>query len=410
MTKDRNMPLTDKLIIQVLAQLRPERCGVSDQAVSLAHEFESAFQINSAFVVVNSKEPCDLSFPRAYCGQSELLRACDSISKGRPSALLIHVSGYGYSADGAPSELADAIVEVKKSGRFRISVYFHELFADGMPWRSAFWHAHRQKRALRRIAEECDLIVTSNRHYAEWLHRETVRGSGIPVKIRPVFSNVGETQELRPMAHRTPAMVILGVAGSKQRAYRQLSEMGNSLWRLGIKEILDIGPEFDAPAELGGIPVKRMGLLPATQLARHLSESRFGFVPHPPFLLAKSSILACNVALGTIPLISVPFTGEMDGLKDGVHTVSPQTAEAVVASGLDNCSDAVWRWYSKHRLHVHAKTYAEWLVGSSMDSEPDEPATLAAVGGDDRISTARVSDDRGFDMLNSSQSRSKTIL
>ena len=371
------MPSSRKFIIQVLARLRPERCGVSDQAVSLANEFKTAFGIESTFVVVNSNERSELPFPQVHCTQSELLEACDAICKGQPATLLVHVSGYGYSRDGAPSQLADAIMEVRKSGRFRVVVYFHELFAGGMPWRSAFWHSRRQRKSLSRIANDCDLIVTSNRFFAEWL-RETVGKSEIPVKVKPVFSNVGETQELAPMSNRRPAMLILGLPGSRKRAYQQLSKMGKILNGLGIIEILDIGPEFDAPPSLSGIPVTRMGVLPAAQLARNILESRFGFVPHPPFLLAKSSILACYAALGAVPLVAESFNGEMDELKDGVHVLSPRTAEAAVAAGLDKCSAAVWRWYSGHRLHVHAETYAHWVIEPSMGAETAEPPTLNA--------------------------------
>jgi hypothetical protein len=129
-------------------------------------------------------------------------------------------------------------------------------------------------------------------------------------------------------------------------------------------EILDIGPEFNAraPRELNGLPVRRMGAPEAPELADLLSHSRFGFAPHDPPSLAKSSIFAGYCAHGTIPVLASAFPGEMDGLEDGVNLLSPRTAKAARESGLERCSNAAWRWYSNHNLRTHASRYVAWLM------------------------------------------------
>lgn len=352
---------TNRLLIQVVPRLKPGRCGVSDQAILLAGELKAAFGIDTAFVVLNSKEPCDVPFLAVHCAPSRLRQECLSLSEGRPGAILLHLSGYGYSADGAPTLLAEALANVRADGRFRIAVYFHELFATGMPWRSAFWYSRRQRKAVCRIAGECDLLVTSTRHHADWLEREPVRRTATPVRLLPVFSAAGETQEPVPAVRRESVMTVFGLAATRQRAYKELPELGSMLQGLGIRKIFDIGPDFDAPSELNGIPVRRMGALATADLAGLLSRSMLGFVPHAPFSLAKSSIFASYCAQGTVPVLAAHFSGEVDGLKDGVHLVSPQTANDVQASGLEQCSIEAWRWYSGHKLHVHAATYARWL-------------------------------------------------
>ena len=75
------MPATIPLLIQVVSQLKPERCGISDYAILLARELDSAFGIRTAFVVLNSTEPCDLPLPRVYCAPSQLLETCISLGK-----------------------------------------------------------------------------------------------------------------------------------------------------------------------------------------------------------------------------------------------------------------------------------------------------------------------------------------
>ena len=363
------MPPANRMLIQVVSQLKPARCGVSDQAILLAQELESSFNIGTAFVVLNSTEPCDLPFPRVYCPPSRLLEACTSLIKSHPGAILVHCSGYGYSPDGAPFMLAEALERVRATGQFRIGAYFHELYATGMPWRSAFWYTRRQKDAVCRIAKECDVIATSLTHFSDWLERRSMQGKVIPLQKMALFSNVGESLEIPPMSARQPVMAVFGLPSTRKASYRRLSQLGSMLNALGVEEILDIGPEFDAPLSLNGIPVRSRGVLSATDAASLLARSMFGFVPHPPFCLAKSSILACFCAFGTIPVLAESFERELDGLTDGLQLISPKTAKAALAAGLERSSAAAWDWYSGHRLHVHAETYSRLLL--------PQPATRA---------------------------------
>jgi hypothetical protein len=359
---------TNRLLIQVVAQLKPERCGVSDHAILLAQELEAAFQIRTAFVVLNSIEPCNVPYPRVYCAPSQLLEACDSLRKGQFAALLVHCSGYGYSRDGAPLILAEALERVRKSLRFPIAAYFHELYATGMPWKSAFWYTRRQQQAVRKIASACNLIATNSTRHLQWLEQEAMPGGVPAVRLLPMFSNVGESREQPTLCGRRPALVVFGLADTRRKAYARLAALGKLLHALGVEEIVDAGPEFDVSPELGGIPIRRMGVLAAPDLAGILSQSMFGFVQHEPFGLAKSGVFAGLCALGVVPVIAKTFSGEVDGLRDGVQAVSPKTAGAAANGGLEQCSVAAWTWYSGHRLHIHAAEYAAWMDGLAAEA------------------------------------------
>ena len=124
---------------------------------------------------------------------------------------------------------------------------------------------------------------------------------------------------------------------------------------------MDIGPGFEPPSEVGGIPVKQRGELSAAEIARQFSQLTFGYVSCTPLFLAKSGVFAGYSAHGVIPVIAQHFRGEIDGLKDGVHVLSPQTAKTVEPAGLEAGSIAIWHWYARHRLHDHASMYAHWL-------------------------------------------------
>lgn len=175
-------------------------------------------------------------------------------------------------------------------------------------------------------------------------------------------------------------MAVFGLPGTRQMAYRKLATRTGMLHDLGVKEILDIGPEFDAPAELNGIPVRHTGALAAPDLANLLSHSTFGFAPYDPPTLAKSSAFAGYCAHGTIPVLASTFPGEIDGLKDGVNVMSPQTAKVAQEVGLERCSIAAWRWYQGHGLAVHAATYARWLGRLETNAAGDLQKTTAGNG------------------------------
>ena len=349
------------LLLQVVSRLTPGRCGVSDQAVLLAGELRRVFGIETAYLVLNSSEPSGVLDPVSYCLPAQLLANALQLTGGRPGAILVHMSGYGYAPDGAPARVAEALAEVRASGKFDLAAYFHELYASGMPWRSAFWDARKQQRVMRQVASQCGLIVTSIGRHVAWLERQARTLALPPVQWLPVFSAAGEATNRRPVPQRDPALVVFGLAGTRRQAYRQLRTRMQMLDALGVEEILDVGSPCEIPERIGRIAVKPMGRLATEELGPLFAQSAFGYVPHPHYCLGKSSIFASYTAQGTIPVTAQPFTGEFDGLRDGVHLVSSRTAPEVRDSGLDACSQAAWNWYNAHRLRVHAELYARWM-------------------------------------------------
>jgi len=356
---------TGRLLIQVLPQLKPTRCGVSDLALLLARELNRGFGIRTAFVVLNSDVRSDVPYPVIHCAPAQLLESILKHGGGQACSILVHVSGYGYSSDGAPMLLADALEEVKEDGRFKTASYFHEISASGPPWTSAFWHAGRQKRAVRRIAEASDLLVTNIGANARLLAREIGSQASSSIQILAVLAASGESVAPIPVRERARIMAVFGLPASRRRAYTELATLPEFLHEVGIQEIVDIGASLDVPKAVHGIPVRRRGELGVTELAEEISNAMCGYVSYAAICLGKSSIFATYCAQGTIPLIAKPFDGEVDGLRDGVQVLSPATARRTVESGLDRCSHEAWKWYAGHNVRIHAETYARWMNQSA---------------------------------------------
>lgn len=348
----------ERLLIQVVPRLTPTRCGVTDHAVTLAGALRSSFGVETAFVIVNSYERCELPHRIAHCSPGRLLQCCRTLSGKRRSALLVHVSGYGYSSDGAPKALANALAQVRDSGHFAIGAYFHELYYQRCtPWKKAFWYSHKQRREVMRIAEVCDTVLTNTTHHGSWL--QNVKQSDAKLHVLPVFSNIGESADFPTWNQRSPALIVFGQTDTRQQAYEKLKHLSAVLERLGIREILDVGAEADAPEKVGALEVRRMGRMPAAELGSLISSTQFGFVRFAPNGMAKSSVMAALCALGAVPVLAESFEGEIDGISDGTQVITPNSVER---ASFADCSRAAWQWYQQHNVNAHARAYADWLA------------------------------------------------
>lgn len=352
------------LLIQVVAQLKPGRCGVSDYALRLAGELSTGFGIAAAFAVVNSTDSYQTEYPRIFGAASDLPAMCEAVSHGVSGGILVHLSGYGYSKDGAPKELAAALAKIKRGGRYPIAVCFHELFASAMPWRKAFWHSRRQRLVLGEIARLGDVLVTNNLEQAAWLDNVPAKSTSEPIRVLPVFSNAGEARTLTPFIDRRPVMVVFGLPSTRQRAYRELHSLATAIERLGIEEIVDIGPKLCAPRSVGGIAVRELGVLPASEVDSLLSEARFGFVAYPAKHLGKSGVFASFCAHGVVTILADAFSGQFDGVRHAEQLVSLRRAILMRPAELQHCSEAAARWHAGHCARIHAEHYSRWLAGS----------------------------------------------
>jgi hypothetical protein len=354
---------TNRLLIQVVPRLTPGKCGVADHAILLANQLKQAHGIQTVFIVLNSTQKYDSEFKAIYCSTEDIKDACLSVAHSAKIALLLHLSGYGYSQDGAPVRLARAISTVQGTGRFQIATYFHELYYKNLtPWKKAFWNSRRQKKS---IAEQSNLLLTSIHLYEKWIIRNTARMPARPIHVMPVFSTIGEVLAFNPVANRNLEMIVFGLEESRKRSYQMLRGCQAMLRRLGIKSILDIGPGTVLPADIPGIAVEQCGTLSEKYLIDKLQSTLYGFTPYDPICVAKSSIFAAYCACGVIPLLPVSLREGYDGLVDGVQFLTPRTAVWTTNEQLQRHANAAWQWHDAHNVRIHALRYAQWMTDQS---------------------------------------------
>ncbi len=282
-------------------------------------------------------------------------------------ALLIHFSAYGYGTRGLCGWLLDEIgeVRVKFGDQVRVVTMFHELFATGPAWTSAFWLRHAQARIASRLASQSDQVVTNTSLHAKWLSKQVQ--SPPCVDTWPVFSNVGEPDIATPIDSRLARLVIFGSESGRQRALHLLRSNLNILRDLEIEEVVEVGPGSQSAPLARVIPTQFLGRIEATALSRILGQSRYGLLVYSADTMGKSGVFAAYASHGCVALNAHPETAVSDGLTPGTHylTLAAIAGHVICASELQAVSDHAKRWYEPHSLRAQAANFAR-VCGGSM--------------------------------------------
>lgn len=281
-------------------------------------------------------------------GRPELGDAC---------TVVLHFSGYGYARRGLCFWLLKELEAMRRrrQGSLHLVIVFHELFATGPPWRSAFWVSDAQAWIARRLARLADVMWTNTAAHAHWLRNAS--SPGTPLHARPVFSNVGEPPRTPLLADRAPRAVVFGSAPTRQRAFAALQGHEATLTALGIEELVEAG-SGEACHRPGAIPTRHAGRLGADALSQLLLSSRFGLVDYEAHGLAKSGVFAAYAAHGCIAVNTSRITANDDGLHPGLdyHVLPTEGRPAPTPPAPpQDMADRLFRWYQRHRLEHQAR-------------------------------------------------------
>lgn len=269
-----------------------------------------------------------------------------SIPDAGGCVILLHFSGYGYARRGLCGWLVDELVAARAAlgPRLRIAVMFHELFASGPPWRSAFWLSPWQAHIAARLARLADVLWTNSEHHARWIRRVT--GGARPVHVRPVFSTVGEPADPPPLAERRPWVVVFGSLSTRRRAFDALRGREGQLRRLGVEELVEVG--YGGSAGPIGLSCRHVGALPPAALTRLLRNARFGLIEYPSIHLGKSGVFAAYAAHGCVAINAAADGPPADGLVCGHHYVA--LGAWPLPTALERTAQAACAWYAGHGL------------------------------------------------------------
>lgn len=360
-------------MLSVVTGLPPRIDGIGDYALSLARRIRCEVGVETRFIVgdpawsgparVEGFE-VDRLAERSRAGLLRLLRG----GAGEARMIFLHYGGYGYATRGCPSWLIGGLEQWRDESKDRFLItMFHELYASGPPWTSAFWLSPLQRNLAARLARLSDQYLTSRRRYAEAVSRWSL-GKHNSIRSLPVFSSIGEPDFVPPLVDRARRLVIFGTPGRRVQVYKRSAEaLDRICGRLGIEEVLDIGRpiNLDVSRTLR-TPVVACGELPGGEVSRLLSDAIAGVLDYPAEILGKSTIFAAYCAHRTVPIIAAyKKASRADGLEPGTHYwLSDDESEKLSLAAGQAAADNAYDWYQGHNLSVHAKTLAACLAAN----------------------------------------------
>ena len=347
-------------LVQLVPLLPPALSGIGDYATLLARELIAYHGVDTRFVVGDPgwqpDAATDAAFPTATVAAHSARALVAAL--GGPGTVLLHYVGYGYATRGCPFWLVDGLERWRRAGPGRrLIVIFHEVYASGPPWGSAFWTSPFQRRLAARLARLADArrITTtiSLRELRGTLRR--AEKNRYPTTVAPVFSNLGEPAHLSPPAAREHQVVVFGSRHWREAAYAHPAALEAFCRAHGVAQVVDVGAGLGAlPARLaGGVAVHAAGVLAAAEASALFSRSLAGYFHYPTLHLGKSTIFAAYCAHGLVPVTYPANRASADGLRDGEHFIA-----AATDAPLDSAAAAAAAWYREHRLETHARDLA----------------------------------------------------
>jgi hypothetical protein len=280
-----------------------------------------------------------------------------ALSELSADAVLVHYANYAYQPRGCPRWLVDGAIGWRRTRHGgRLVTLFHEVYASGPPWTSAFWLGGLQRSLARRLLGASDAAVTSLPAY-----RRRLRALGGDAEVLALFSTCGEPERVPGFAERPLELVVFGGVGARERVYGPLRPaLETAVRRFGARTVFDVGAPVDAPPWIGEARLERTGTLGAPELSRRLLSARGGLCAHAPGFLAKSSVYAAFAAHGVAP---VALGREApDGSATEPHWwpwAEPEPSAGRLAALAASARQA----YRAHDLAAHVRLFGRLLRG-----------------------------------------------
>lgn len=356
------------VLVQIVPRLHPAIDGLGDYALNLARQLRQDFGIETHFLVGDPTWTGNHEIEGFLISQvSE--RSANILLSLLPSGkctVLLHYVGYGYATRGCPFWLVNGLKRWRTaSANHYLVTMFHEVYASGFPWTSAFWLSPWQRNLAARLARLSDKVLTTNQIIAQILD-QLILNKHTPTPSLPVFSNMGEPKQLLPLAERPRQLIVFGTAGIRRRVYQEsLTSLNQICDQLAIERIYDVGlPLGLGISHVNGIPVIATGKIGAAAVSTLLSNAVAGFLDYPTHLLAKSTIFAAYCAHRLIPVVATTSKiSRIDGLEAGKHYwLTGSSADKLSLATGQAIANNAYTWYQSHNLSVQAKIFVTYIV------------------------------------------------
>ncbi|MDQ2825222.1 MAG: hypothetical protein M3R29_07225 [Verrucomicrobiota bacterium] len=366
------MASIDTTVLQIVPQLPGSYDGVGDYALKLAKALSADHGLTTVFAVAKETEVSSKEGFQVISGLNSALFA----SEEKYHHVILHYVNYGYQMRGAPIRLRNFARQLRRNLRGRWITMFHELYASGPPWKSAFWLRPLQVKIARDMIDISDTCFVSGDVIENEIHAYDLRK---PVHIQPVMSNFGEPQLANFGERALTRWAICGGTALILRSLRSFAVSQRTILKMYRPEQLDIvGGRDDRvvrdalrdlnPPDLSCQYYPEVTAERASEILRDCSFAwidYFGKGKAWPGMIFKSGSFAACCAHGVIPVFSHSETAlavKADPLP-GPYFITPSAVNFPELERVAATQQEIYTWYHRHASSRQtARAYAEVLV------------------------------------------------
>jgi hypothetical protein len=341
-------------ILQIVPRVPGGIDGVGDYALTLGAKLRDKFGCVTVFVTPDaSSETTVRGFE--VLPVERLAAVAQSADR-----VILHYVNYGYQKRGVPFRLLSILRKLREQHRGPLLTIFHELYASGPPWSSAFWLKPVQIRLAKSVARLPDECIVSNENFVRELRRLVPNAH---VHLHPVPSGLEEpTLSRDQIANRDPhRWVIVGGTALSERSLRSFSgairEIPDSI---APRTLLVLGgyENLVTRSLLADLKIEsdyRPGITAAeaSEILSTCSFTWFNYFHRPDIetaVILKSSAYASVCAHGVIPVF--PHRGSPISVADdrlpGPFFVSRDENDVPTGENRAAIAQTIYDWYQRH--------------------------------------------------------------
>jgi hypothetical protein len=360
-------------ILQIVPQTPGSFDGVGDYALNLAKALSLQHGCETIFAVAKTVETPAKNEFRVVTGLDSALdcsASCDHV--------ILHYANYGYQARGVPLRLRNFARRLRKKLRGRWITTFHELYAFGPPWKSAFWLYPLQARIARDMIDISEVCVVSSNTIEQAIHDFDQQK---PVRLVPVMSNFGEPTALDSDGKSPRHWVICGGSELILRSLRSFIDVQASTPESYLPDQLDVfgGHESDEVRQrvrkvkrtLRGVSCRYQPEITAADASEILRGCAFAWIDYFgkgkvwPGMIFKSGSFAACCAHGVVPIVShaEPPPAIIGEPFPVWYFTNAHGAKFPKPGQLGATGEKIHAWYHRHASAASAaRAYAEALA------------------------------------------------
>jgi hypothetical protein len=334
--------------------------GVGDYALTIAKKLFDQFGYETVFASKRfDGEPGSTSPSVAGFDVLPLDRLLDEAEQ-KYEHVLLHYVNYGFQKRGIPFRLLSILRALRKRQRGKLVTVFHELYASGLPWKSAFWLRPLQIRLAKKVARMSDESIVSTDNFFSELKRMVPNAC---VQLHPVPSGLEEPSlSLNQIVDRDPhRWAIVGGTALAERSLRSFRRLIRRIPDSITPRILFVLGGNENPVTrslLVDLAIKsdyrpRIAAIEASEILQTCSFAWFDYFHRPDIetsVILKSSAFAAACAHAVIPVF--PHRGSVISLGGdrlpGPFFIEPDGSEIPDAHGRAKIASDIYDWYQRH--------------------------------------------------------------